>query len=40
MRMKILLPDKEVLLAKLYEVCPEIGRLGLYPLILGRGHRY
>jgi hypothetical protein len=40
MRMKTLLPDKEVLLAKLYELCPEIGRLGLFPLILGKGHRY
>ena len=38
--MKTLLPDKEVLLAKLYELCPEIGRLELFPLILGRGHRY
>jgi|WetSurMetagenome_2_1015567.scaffolds.fasta_scaffold310963_2 hypothetical protein len=40
MRMKTALPDREVLLAKLHELCPEIGRLGLYPLILGKGHRY
>jgi len=40
MRMNTPLPNKEVLLAKLYELCPEIGRLGLFPLILGKGHRY
>jgi hypothetical protein len=40
MRMTTLLLNKEIVLAKLYEICPEIGQLGLYPVVLGRGHRY
>jgi len=31
---------KETVLAKLYEICPEIDQLGLYPVVLGRGSRY
>jgi hypothetical protein len=31
---------KEVLLANFYEICPEIGQLGLHPVILGKGSRY
>jgi hypothetical protein len=39
-RMKTGLLSKEVLLAKFHEICPEIGQLGLHPVILGRGTRY
>jgi hypothetical protein len=31
---------KEAVLGKLYEICPEIDRLGLYPVVLGKGSRY
>lgn len=31
---------KETVLAKLYEVCPEINHLGLFPVVLGKGSRY
>jgi hypothetical protein len=31
---------REGLLAKLHELCPDIRRLGLYTVILGKGHRY
>ncbi len=34
------LSTKEAVLAKLYEICPEIDQLGLYPVILGKGSRY
>ncbi|MBP8644757.1 MAG: hypothetical protein KBH99_01385 [Syntrophobacteraceae bacterium] len=34
------MPDKEGLLRKLHEVCPEIEQLGLYPIVLGKGSRY
>jgi hypothetical protein len=39
-RMKTGLLSKEVLLAKFHEICPEIGQLGLHPVILGKGARY
>ena len=32
--------DKEGVRAKLYELCPEIDRLGIYPIVLGKGNRY
>ncbi len=32
--------DKEGLMAKLSELCPEIEQLGLYPIVLGQGSRY
>jgi hypothetical protein len=32
--------DREGVLAKLYELCPDIEKLGLYPLVLGKGHRF
>ena len=38
--MTTLLLTKENVLAKLYEICPEIDQLGLYPVVLGRGSRY
>jgi hypothetical protein len=34
------LPTKEAVLAKLYEICPEIDQLGLHPVVLGKGSRY
>ena len=30
----------EGLKSKLYEVCPEIERLGIYPIVLQKGDRY
>jgi len=33
-------PDSYGLLRRLYEVCPEIVQLGLFPVVLGKGSRY
>lgn len=32
--------DKQGLLAKLYEICPEIEDLGLFPIVIGKNARY
>jgi hypothetical protein len=32
--------DKQGVLAKLYELCPEIECLGIQPVVLGKGNRY
>lgn len=32
--------NKERLLSKFYELCPEIEQLGIQPIILNRGSRY
>jgi len=32
--------DKDGLKEKLYELCPEIDQLGLYPIVIGKGTRY
>jgi hypothetical protein len=31
---------REGLKAKLYELCPEMDAMGIYPIVLGKGHRY
>jgi hypothetical protein len=32
--------DKDGLKAKLYELCPDILKLGLYLVVIGKGSRY
>jgi hypothetical protein len=32
--------NKEGVLAKVYEICPEIQQLGIQPVVLGKGNRY
>jgi hypothetical protein len=32
--------DKHMVLAKVYELCPEIEHLGIKPVVLGKGNRY
>jgi len=32
--------NREGVMAKLYELCPEIEQLGLYPIVLGKGNRF
>lgn len=32
--------DREGVMAKLYELCPEIREMGIYPIVLGKGNRY
>lgn len=32
--------DREGVIAKLHELCPELGQLGIQPIVLGKGKRY
>lgn len=32
--------DKDGLKARIYELCPEIEQIGIYPVVIGRGSRY
>ncbi len=32
--------SKEGVLAKVFELCPEIQQLGIQPVVLGKGNRY
>jgi hypothetical protein len=32
--------NKEEMLAEVYRLCPEVKQLGLYPIVMARGHRY
>jgi hypothetical protein len=32
--------EREGLRAKLYELCPEMDRLGIYPIVTNRGNRF
>ncbi len=32
--------EKERVRTRLFELCPEIEHLGIYPIVLGKGHRY
>jgi hypothetical protein len=31
---------REEVRSKVYELCPDIEAMGIYPIVVGKGHRY